>query len=81
LEGASRGGRKIFQPKSKGGLGVRDAKVVNMSLLAKWKWRLLQDELPLWKVVLREKFGDSVSGLMPVEGLDGQGSHRDDGRI
>ena len=56
-------------------------KLVNLSLMAKLKWCLLQEDVPLWKVVLREKFGDSVSGLMPVEGLDGQGSHRDDGRI
>jgi len=40
--------RKVYQPRSKGGLGVRDVKLVNMSLLAKWKWRLLQDEQSLW---------------------------------
>jgi len=33
--------KKICQPRSKGGLGVRDVKLVNLSLLAKWKWRLL----------------------------------------
>lgn len=45
LWGGVRGGRKICwvnwkricQPKSKGGLGVRDVKIVNLSLLAKWK--------------------------------------------
>jgi len=40
--------RKVCQPRSKGGLGVRDVKLVNMSLLVKWKWRLLQDEQSLW---------------------------------
>jgi len=55
LEGGVRGGqklcwvnwRKICHPRIKGGLGVRDVKVVNMSLLAKWKWRLLQEDLLL----------------------------------
>jgi len=40
-----------------------------MSLLAKWRWRLLQPELPLWKLVLRDKYGDSISGLPPEEGV------------
>lgn len=44
--------RKVCHPRSKGGLGVRDMRVVNMSLLAKWKWRLLQKEHSLWKQVL-----------------------------
>ena len=39
--------RKVCQPRCKGGLGVRDVKIVKMSLLAKWKWRLLQEDLPL----------------------------------
>lgn len=61
--------RKICQQKSKGGLGVRDVKLVNLSLMAKWKWRILQEDLPLWKVVLRDKYGDSLSGSHPEEGM------------
>jgi len=46
LWGGVRGGRKICwvkwrrvcQPRSKGGLGVRDVRLVNLSLMAKWKW-------------------------------------------
>jgi hypothetical protein len=34
--------KKVCQPRSKGGLGVRDVKLVNLRLLAKWKLRLLQ---------------------------------------
>jgi hypothetical protein len=46
----SRGGRKriswvkwdtVCKPKKLGGLGVRDVRAVNISLLAKWRWRLL----------------------------------------
>lgn len=74
LWGGVRGGRRICwvkwkricQPKCKGGLGVRDVKRVNLSLLPKWKWRLLQDGIPLWKVVLIEKYGENIFGLTPV---------------
>jgi hypothetical protein len=76
LWGGVGGGRKICwvkwkrvcQPRSKGGLGVRDVRLVNLSLMAKWKWRLIQEDLPLWKVVLREKYGDDCSGVAPVDG-------------
>jgi hypothetical protein len=53
--------RKVCQPRSKGGLGVRDIKLDNISLLAKWKWRLLDEEPALWKEVLEDKYGPSVS--------------------
>ncbi|XP_024628921.1 uncharacterized mitochondrial protein AtMg00310-like [Medicago truncatula] len=76
LWGGARGGRKISwvkwrkvcHPRSKGGLGVRDVKAVNLSLLAKWKWRLLHEDQSLWKRVLVEKYGDHVGGLAPWEG-------------
>ena len=47
---------------------MRDVNVVNLSLMAKWKWRILQEELPLWKVVLIEKYGNNISGLNPEVG-------------
>jgi hypothetical protein len=45
-----------------GGLGVRDIRAVNISLLAKWRWRLLFDDNALWKEVLKGKYGASVIG-------------------
>jgi hypothetical protein len=66
-----RGGRKklswvkwdaVCQPKRLGGLGVKDIRAVNISLLAKWRWRLLNDDKALWKEVIRSKYGDSVIG-------------------
>jgi hypothetical protein len=33
---------KVCQPKARDGFGIRDFKIVNLSLLAKWGWRLLQ---------------------------------------
>jgi len=61
--------RKVCQPRSKGGLGARDVKMVNLSLLAKWKWCLLQKNQPLWKRVLVDKYGDHVGGFTPGEGV------------
>jgi len=58
---------KICQPKAKGGLGVRDIKLVNISLLAKWRWRLLSEEDLLWKFVLRDKYGTRVGRMVEWE--------------
>jgi hypothetical protein len=40
----------VCRPKSKRGLGVRDVRVVNISLLTKWRWRLLDGTNMMWKV-------------------------------
>jgi hypothetical protein len=50
----------ICLPKADGGLGVRDIRITNISLLAKWKWRLLHNEDALWVKVLCIKYGASV---------------------
>jgi hypothetical protein len=68
LWGGTRGGRKICwvswkeicKPRSQGGLGVRDIGKVNLSLLIKWRWRLIQNENALWKDILVAKYGDCV---------------------
>jgi hypothetical protein len=70
-----RGGRKkitwvkwdvVCKPKHCGGLGVRDIRAVNISLLAKWRWRLLLDDTSLWKAVIKGKYGDLVIGRLEV---------------
>jgi hypothetical protein len=68
LWGGVRGGRKICwvkwsvvcRDKKLGGLGVRDVRIVNLSLLSKWRWRLLQPRMPLWKKVLVAKYGRHI---------------------
>jgi hypothetical protein len=51
----------VCQDKKKGGLGVRDLELVNLSLLMKWRWRLLnREEVGLWKDVLIAKYGDFI---------------------
>lgn len=51
-------------PKEYGGLGVRDVSLSNLSLLAKWKWRLLQGENALWREVLVESYGHKVGEIL-----------------
>jgi hypothetical protein len=50
----------VCKEKSRGGLGVRDVKIVNISLLIKWRWRLIQPGRPLWKEVLVAKYGSHI---------------------
>jgi hypothetical protein len=69
LWGGRRGSKKInwikwetvCLPKNKGGLGVRDIRVVNISLLTKWRWRLLDSTNAVWKDVIKCKYGEVVS--------------------
>jgi hypothetical protein len=68
LWGGSRGRKKISWikwdtvclPINKGGLGVKDIRVVNISLLSKWRWRLLDNTNAVWKDVLKSKYGEDV---------------------
>jgi hypothetical protein len=63
-----KGGRRISwvkwsvvcKERKKGGLGVRDIRIVNLSLLAKWRWRIILPGRPLWKEVLIAKYGDQI---------------------
>jgi hypothetical protein len=48
----------VYKEKSQGGLGVRNVRVVNLSLLTKWRWRLLQPDMPLWKEVIVARYGN-----------------------
>jgi hypothetical protein len=68
LWGGTKGGRRISwvkwkevcKPKSQGGLGVRDVGKVNLSLLIKWRRKLLQEEDAVWKKVLVARYGEEV---------------------
>ncbi|PNY14484.1 cysteine-rich receptor-like protein kinase, partial [Trifolium pratense] len=52
----------VCKPKSVGGLGVRDLRLTNISLLAKWRWKLLQPHDELWKDIVVAKYGNGVVG-------------------
>jgi hypothetical protein len=53
---------EVCKPKNLGGLGVRDIRAVNISLLTKWRWRLLFEDHSIWKQVIRCKYGEDVIG-------------------
>jgi hypothetical protein len=65
LWGGRRGRRRISWikwetvclPKKNGGLGVCDVRAVNISLLSKWRWRLLDNKQEVWKEVIKSKYG------------------------
>ncbi|MCI57751.1 putative non-LTR retroelement reverse transcriptase, partial [Trifolium medium] len=52
----------VCKPKKDGGLGVRDLRRTNISLLAKWRWKLLHPEEELWKDIVVAKYGSGVVG-------------------
>ncbi|PNX73974.1 ribonuclease H, partial [Trifolium pratense] len=52
----------VCRPKKDGGLGVRDLKLTNLSLLAKWRWKLLQPEGGYWRDIVIAKYGKDVVG-------------------
>jgi hypothetical protein len=74
LWGGRRGSKKISWikwetvclPKNKGGLGVRDVRLVNISLLAKWRWKLLDNTQAVWKDVIKGKYGVNAVGKVEL---------------
>jgi hypothetical protein len=64
----------VCKAKKEGGLGVRDIKVVNTSLLAKWRWKLLNDEPALWKDVLIARYGGRAGSSVSLNGSVGGSS-------
>ncbi|GAU27881.1 hypothetical protein TSUD_159750 [Trifolium subterraneum] len=53
----------VCRPKKEGGLGVKDLRIMNISLLAKWKWRLLSEGEAIWKNIIRERYGGGERGV------------------
>lgn len=53
---------KICLPKEFGGLGIRNMEIFNISLLGKWKWRLLSDNESIWFVLMKKLY--SVGSLL-----------------
>jgi len=53
-----------------GGVGdlfeVMDLRMVNISLLSKWKWRLLLDEPKLWKKFLLSKYASRIAENLKI---------------
>jgi hypothetical protein len=61
---------EICKPKREGGLGIKDLRLMNSSLLAKWRWKLLNEDNELWKRVILAKYGDNVLGSVSLVAED-----------
>ncbi|WJX68394.1 hypothetical protein P8452_52767 [Trifolium repens] len=53
---------EICKPKKEGGLGIKDLRLINCSLLSKWRWKLLMDGEDLWKKVIMARYGRMAMG-------------------
>jgi hypothetical protein len=60
----------VCKPKSEGGLGVKDVRLMNVSLLAKWRWRILLNEQSLWREVIAERYGVELVNRPDWEGIN-----------
>jgi hypothetical protein len=60
----------ICKPKKDGGLGIRDLRLVNIALLAKWRWRILSEGQGLRRDILLARYGS----LFPAPHLAGRPS-------
>jgi hypothetical protein len=46
---------KITKPKNKGGLGIKNLRRMNISLLCKWWWKAKNGE-GIWQDIIRKKY-------------------------
>lgn len=54
----------ICKPKKEGGLGVKNFRLFNISLLAKLKWQFLFDHDAIWRDLLTYRYSDLCKKLM-----------------
>lgn len=50
--------QKVCAPKVLVGLGIKYLDLVNLSLLGKWRWRLLVGDGECWRSTLQYRYGD-----------------------
>jgi hypothetical protein len=60
----------VCRPKMEAGLGIRDLRIVNNSLLAKWRWKLLVRESEPWKEIVTARYGVDVIGKRILGAVD-----------
>lgn len=51
------GWNKLILPKDLGGLGMMNLDLKNLTLLSKWKWKLMHDRKNLWNKIVVGKYG------------------------
>ncbi|WMV31780.1 hypothetical protein MTR67_025165 [Solanum verrucosum] len=50
--------KNVLLSKERGGLGIRNLRLQNESLLMKWLWRYTEEDAALWKEVIVAKYGE-----------------------
>ena len=60
----------MCKEKEQGRLGIKDMKLFNMTLLAKWKWRLRNNEKGLWKQRIHSKYGEVTNMVVRRTKID-----------
>ncbi|GAU17441.1 hypothetical protein TSUD_233190 [Trifolium subterraneum] len=60
----------VCRPKDEAGLGIWDLRLVNISLLAKWRWKLLFLDTNVWKQVVIARYSNDVIGKRNLGVLD-----------
>jgi hypothetical protein len=51
---------KVFKPKCKGGLGLKDPQVTNKSYEMKLWWRLVKEKSLLWENIWKAKYAPDI---------------------
>lgn len=57
--------KKLCVPNVNGGLGVKNLRRINQSLLVKWIWRFSKSKTSLWGKLVNEKFAHNSELLIP----------------
>ncbi|XP_026384654.1 uncharacterized protein LOC113280216 [Papaver somniferum] len=60
-------------PKHMGGLGIRNLKLTNKALLAKWSWRFSREKTQLWRRLIQEKMATKSDSLCVKDSSQPQG--------
>jgi hypothetical protein len=61
---------RICQPKTRGGLGIKNLEFFNSSLLCKWKWRCFNDKEAPWHELLIFRYGAFAENFLYGEGKE-----------
>ncbi|KAK7314750.1 hypothetical protein VNO77_33278 [Canavalia gladiata] len=49
--------KDVCKPKEIGGIGIKDLKVFNETLMIRWKWKMLANLNQLWVRIIKSKYG------------------------
>ncbi|XP_026398949.1 uncharacterized protein LOC113294785 [Papaver somniferum] len=64
---------KACKPKSLGGLGIKNLKLTNKALLAKWSWRFSKEKKQLWRRIIHEKMQTQENAIWVKDSNKPQG--------